>query len=72
MFEDFGALLIIAGVFLIILGVITLLAGGFHWFGRLPGDILIEKNGMTFYFPFATSVILSVVFSVVYYFMTRR
>ena len=33
--------------------------------GRLPGDILIERNGLRFYFPITTSILVSVVLSAV-------
>lgn len=60
---------------LILLGVILLLAGFFLLFlgrtnfplGRLPGDILYRGKNTTFYFPLATSILLSVVLSVVLY-----
>jgi hypothetical protein len=57
--------------FLIFLGL-TLLIAGVLWpyiaklgLGRLPGDIVIERGGTTFYFPIVTSLILSVVLSLV-------
>ena len=39
--------------------------------GRLPGDILIEKPGFTFYFPVTTSIIISVVVSALLWFFRR-
>jgi predicted phosphohydrolase len=39
--------------------------------GRLPGDILIKKGNMTFYFPIATSILLSVLLSALFYFLSR-
>jgi Protein of unknown function (DUF2905) len=57
--------------FLIIFGIV-LVAAGLLWpfiqrlgLGRLPGDIVIERPGFTFYFPIATSIIVSVVVSLV-------
>ena len=37
--------------------------------GRLPGDIIIQRNNFTIYFPLATSIILSVVLSIIFYFI---
>ena len=58
------------GKFLVLLGVVTVLVGlvlwgGFapKWFGRLPGDIRIEREHSAFYFPIVTCIILSVVLS---------
>ena len=57
--------------FLIILGIV-LVAVGLLWpfiqrlgLGRLPGDIVIERPGFTFYFPLVTSIIISVVLSLI-------
>lgn len=62
---------------LITLGIV-LLAAGLLWplfqkigLGRLPGDIAIEREGFRFYFPLATSVLISVVLSVLLW-LTRR
>jgi hypothetical protein len=58
------------GKFLVLLGAVTVLVGlvlwgGFapKWFGRLPGDIRIEREHSAFYFPIVTCIILSVVLS---------
>jgi hypothetical protein len=42
------------------------------WLGRLPGDIVIERKHFSLYFPLATSVILSVVLSLLFWLFTRR
>ncbi|RFU65844.1 DUF2905 domain-containing protein [Peribacillus glennii] len=39
--------------------------------GRLPGDIFIKKGNTTFYFPFVTSIIVSIVLSAVLYLISR-
>jgi hypothetical protein len=57
------------GRLLIVLGLIILLAGPlWPWLsqiglGRLPGDIVIERENMTLYFPLMTCLVLSVLFS---------
>jgi hypothetical protein len=63
--------------FLIILGIV-LVAAGFLWpfiqrlgLGRLPGDIVIERTGFTFYFPLVTSIIVSVVLSLVLWLFSK-
>ncbi len=56
---------------LIVIGVIVLLAGVlWPWlgklpFGRLPGDIIVDRPGFRFYFPFTTMILVSVVISVI-------
>ena len=48
------------------------LAGRVPWLGWLPGDIHIQRGGWTFYFPLATSLLLSVVLTLFFYFVGRR
>jgi len=62
---------------LIVLGVI-LVAVGLLWpfvsklgLGRLPGDILVRRDGFTFYFPLMTSLVISVVVSIVIWFLRK-
>jgi hypothetical protein len=54
--------LIFAGIVLIGLGVLWMVGEQFV-LGRLPGDIVIERGNFRFYFPLATSIILSVIIS---------
>lgn len=53
-----GKLLFIGG--LLIAGIGLLMMAGIP-FGRLPGDIVIRKGSGTFYFPLATSIVLSII-----------
>ena len=55
--------LILGAVFAAI-GLVLLLAPKVPWLGRLPGDILIRRKNFTFYFPLATSIILSIILTV--------
>jgi len=57
---DLGKLLIFVGVFFIVLGLILLLFQKLPFgFSKLPGDIFIKKDSFTFYFPLATSLLIS-------------
>lgn len=71
-FEHTGKLLIIAGLVIIAIGALIILSGKISWIGRLPGDILIQKKNFTFYFPIATSVILSVLLTLIFWLFFRR
>ncbi len=55
-------------------GVIIILLGRFPSLriGRLPGDIYIERENFRFYFPLATSIILSIILSLLLWFFRRR
>ena len=60
MFGAFGRFLILTGLFITAIGLFLLFADKIPWIGRLPGDILIKKGKWTFYFPLATSILLSI------------
>ena len=67
---SFGRLLIILGIVLVVLGVL------WPWIaklglGRLPGDIVIERENFRLYIPIVTSLIVSVVLSVILWFLNR-
>ncbi|MBD0296405.1 MAG: DUF2905 domain-containing protein [Flavisolibacter sp.] len=60
-----GKYLIIAGVVLIVIGVIVyFLHDKLHWFGRLPGDIRMERENFRFYFPITTMILLSLLLTI--------
>ncbi len=69
---DLGRLLVVVGGLLVVAGLVVMLVGKSHlplW--RLPGDIVYRGKNTTFYFPLATSILLSVVLSLVLYFVSR-
>jgi hypothetical protein len=63
-------LIIIAGIVLIAVGLAWLL-GERLGLGRLPGDIVIERENVHIYIPLMTSLIVSVVLSLVFWYFTR-
>ena len=69
---DIGKMLIIFGVVSIIIGGILMLSGKVPWFGRLPGDILVQKKNFTFYFPLATSILLSILLTLIFWLIKKR
>lgn len=65
---DLGKLLIVIGAALILAGILLLLVGRLHVpIGRLPGDIFYRGKNTTFYFPLATSVLLSILLTLILY-----
>lgn len=54
-----GWVLIIVGVLIAVIGLIWMLAPSVPWLGRLPGDIVIDRDNFKFYFPVTTCVLLS-------------
>lgn len=66
-----GKGLILLGVVLIVVGIVFSLAGKIPWLGQLPGDIYIQRERFTFYFPLTTSLILSLILTLVLYLFRR-
>ena len=65
---DLGKLLVLFGVVLVIAGVALILLTRTHLpIGRLPGDIIYRGKSTTFYFPIATSILLSLALSALLY-----
>jgi hypothetical protein len=59
---------------LMIIGAVIFIIGFLMQFihiGRLPGDIIIKKGNATFYFPIMTSIVLSIVLSLIFYFIGK-
>jgi hypothetical protein len=71
-FFDFGKILIIVGLVIAIVGVLIAMGGKIPWIGRLPGDLTIRGEKYTFYFPLATSILISIALSLVFWFIGRK
>jgi hypothetical protein len=69
---DVGRAIVIFGIVLVVIGGALMLLGRTGLpLGRLPGDIVHKGKNTTFYFPLATSILLSVVLSLVFYLIGR-
>jgi hypothetical protein len=66
-----GKMLIIFGIILTVFGVVISFAGKVPWLGRLPGDIYIKRDNFTFYFPLATSIIISIIISLFFWLIKK-
>lgn len=66
-----GKALIYLGLLLVVVGLVLSFAGKLPWLGHLPGDISIERERFSFYFPLTTCIIISVIISLVLYFFRR-
>jgi hypothetical protein len=67
-----GKFLILLGLIVTTIGGLLLLSGKIPWLGRLPGDILIQKKNFTFYFPLATSILLSIILTLLFWILGKR
>ena len=61
-----GKLLILLGVFIILMGLLMMAGDKIPWIGKLPGDILIKKEKITFYFPLTTSILISIILTLLF------
>ena len=71
-FSGLGKILIVIGLIMAGIGVLLVLGGKIPWLGRLPGDIFYKGEKVTFYFPLATCLIISIVLTVIFMFINRK
>ncbi len=73
---EMGKLLIGFGVLLIVVGGLLVLSGSVGdkvpFLGRLPGDIHVQRENWSFYFPLTTSILISVVLTLIFTLLSRR
>ncbi len=69
--EAIGKLLIITGLVLVVIGALFIFTK-FIPMGRLPGDIYIKKDNFSFYFPLATSIIISIILTLISFFLGKK
>ena len=70
--QHIGKMLVMLGLILTAIGGVLVLAGRISWLGRLPGDILMQKKNITFYFPLATSILISILLTFLFWLFGRR
>jgi hypothetical protein len=70
--SDIGKLLVLVGGLVVLAGLVVMLLGKTGLpLGRLPGDIVYRGKNTVFYFPLATSILLSVALSLILYVVSR-
>ncbi|MCL4459019.1 MAG: DUF2905 domain-containing protein [Chloroflexi bacterium] len=62
-FADIGRLLLLIGLAIAGLGLLFMISGRLPFLGRLPGDIYIQRDNLSCWFPLATSLVLSILLS---------
>lgn len=65
-----GLLVVVLGVVIVVTGLL-IWSGGLDWFGRLPGDVRIERENTRVYIPITSMLLLSLALSAVLYFARR-
>jgi len=71
-FDSIGKTIMFFGAMLLIIGAVIHFGGKIFSLGRLPGDIHWQKGNFSFYFPLATSIIISIILTVLLNLFTRR
>ena len=69
--QPLGRVLIVMGTILMGCGLVVLLAPKIPWVGRLPGDVIIQRERFTVYFPLASGLLASLLLSLVLWLLTR-
>ena len=62
---ELGKMLMVWGGMMLVVGMLLTLSGKIPWLGRLPGDMIIQRDNFSFYFPLTTCLLLSVVISLI-------
>ena len=70
--QEIGKTLIVFGIMLVSVGLLLVFFNKIPLLGKLSGDMYIEKKNFTFYFPLATSLVISVILSLVFWLWPRR
>jgi len=66
-FHEIGKLLLIFGVILILLGLFFTFGGKIPYLGKLPGDIIIQRENFHFYFPIVTCILISAALTFIFW-----
>ena len=65
-----GPLIVVIGIVVVLLGL-AVWSGALGWFGRLPGDVRIERESTRVYIPLASMLLISIVLSLLMYLLNR-
>ena len=69
--QQFGKILILAGIIIILLSVFLIFSDKIPLIGKLPGDILVKGKNYAIYIPIATSIIFSLLISLILYLLRK-
>ncbi|MGR3303127.1 MAG: DUF2905 domain-containing protein [Candidatus Scalindua sp.] len=69
---DIGKIIIFFGLLLVVVGFVFMLGSKLPFIGKLPGDIAIERQNYSFYFPVTTCIIISIILSFILWLFSKR
>ena len=70
--QELGKTLIFIGLMVVVVGIVFMLFSKITGLPKLPGDIYIKKDNFTFYFPWVTSLVVSIILSLLFYLFFRK
>lgn len=70
--DSLAKFIMVTGVLLVVVGAVLFLVGRISFLGRLPGDIVIERESFRFYFPLTTCILLSALLTLAFWLLGRR
>lgn len=71
-FSNVGRFLVVVGLIIAGIGLVMVFAGKIPWIGRLPGDFFFQGKNFSFFFPLTTSILISVILTLILWFINRR
>jgi len=72
LFPQLGKFLVLVGIVITVLGLVLLVSGKMPWLGRLPGDFYFKGKHVSFYFPLATSLLISLILTLIFWLIGRK
>ncbi len=69
--RQFGWVLIVIGLVIVLMGGLLLFSGEIPFFGKLPGDIIIKREHFAFYFPIVSMLIISAIISLILFIVCK-
>jgi hypothetical protein len=69
--REIGKLLFLAGILMMLAGLVLWKSGGLGFFGRLPGDLSVQRPGYSFYFPITTCILISIILTLLMWLFRR-
>jgi hypothetical protein len=64
---ELGKILLILGILFVVIGLLLMLGPKIPLLGKLPGDFVVRRGNFTLYFPLATSILLSIVLTLIFF-----
>lgn len=70
--ESLGRMLLYIGIVTVLIGAFFIMVAKVPWFGRLPGDIVYRREGLTIFLPIATMILVSLILTLLLNIVWRR